>query len=116
MDGDFKTLFNSRLVCRLLNAVAEPPVFASLSLGGAHMGELEYPVQRLQTLAAGATPYTRWAHTLLIEQGGLYPSLKGSNSSEERVQKALQDCQDVLVPAIISLSNLKCARYVPPLV
>ena len=105
-DVDFRALRVCRLVCRLLNAVAEPVVFGSLSFGGESGKPAPRLVQRLETLATGTTLYTHWAHTLLIEQGGLHPSLNGSNSSEERVQMALQD---VLSPAIGSLRNLKRA-------
>ena len=71
-------------------------------------------IERLRLLKTGFTPYSRWAQTLMIEQGGLFPIIERSHSYEKRIQKALEDRKDFLVPAVASLSNLKYAKYVCP--
>ncbi|KAJ3505983.1 hypothetical protein NMY22_g17395 [Coprinellus aureogranulatus] len=111
---DSKGIYSLRLVCKAFEALVTPLAFKTLPFvrnysDNNHGNRL---VTQIQALATGASPYSQWAHTLLIDHGGLYPYLKRSPSYETNKKKALDGRAQFLVPAIESLRNLKRARFV----
>ncbi|KAJ3535799.1 hypothetical protein NMY22_g6325 [Coprinellus aureogranulatus] len=110
---DGKGIYSLRLVCKAFKALVTPLAFKTLPFvrnysDNNHGNQL---VTQIQALATGASPYSQWAHTLLIDHGGLYPYLKRSPSYETNKKKALDGRAQFLVPAIESLRNLKRASF-----
>lgn len=68
--------------------------------------------QRLQVLVSGNHPYSRWAQTLKIELGSLFPSIprEPGQYSTGAITKAVEDRNALIIPAIESLHKLKRAR------
>ncbi|KAJ3535794.1 hypothetical protein NMY22_g6323 [Coprinellus aureogranulatus] len=109
--ADPSSLITMRLVCRAFNALAEPLAFELLSFVRNYSDENlgVRLIALLEALADGTSPYSRWAHTLLIEYDGLYPYLKTSPSLVKDTNRALEARAKLLGPAMGSLGNLKRA-------
>lgn len=111
---DFKSVCTLRLTCKAFDTLAGPLAFSSLSFVRNYRDNNhgERLIALFRELAAGSSPYSRWAQTLLIDHDGLYPYLQTSGSYEKKTKKMLEDRAKLLVPAMESLTNLKRVRYV----
>jgi hypothetical protein len=92
-----------RMVCRNLNFAVAPSFFSSLVLD-VHSSRLELGLSHLETLAAGNSQWSQFAHTLKIKC--LSPAVAAGADADE-LQVAESRLEQSLRPALDSLKNVR---------